>query len=70
MAGMTPPNAARTEVVDPVDRAFDEAPLDGRTATPEEVDALRAARAEVAAGAELISHDEVMRRARELLAAE
>jgi hypothetical protein len=70
MSGMTPPKAARTEVVDPVDRAFDEAPLDARPATPEEVEALRAARAEVAAGAELISHDEVMRRARELLAAE
>lgn len=70
MAAMTSPNAARTDVVDPVDQAFDEAPLDARPATSEEVEALRAARAEVAAGAELISHDEVMRRARELLGAE
>lgn len=70
MALMIAANAARTEVVDPVERAFDEAPLDARPATPEEVEALRAARAEVAAGAELLSHDEVMRRARELLAAE
>jgi len=67
---MTAPATAPTEVIDPVDRAFDEAPLDARPATPEEVDALRAARAEVAAGAELASHDEVMRRARELLGAE
>jgi hypothetical protein len=56
--------------VDPVDQAFDDAPVDARPATSEEVEALRAARAEVAAGAELISHDEVMRRARELLGAE
>jgi len=67
---MSQPVAARTDAVDPVDAAFDEAPLDLRPATPEEVEALRAARAEVAAGAELISHGEVMRRARELLGAE
>jgi hypothetical protein len=70
MAGMTSPNAARTDAVDLVDQAFDEAPVDARPGTPEEVEALRAARAEVAAGGELISHDEVMRRARELLGAE
>lgn len=66
---MTAPNAARAAAVDAVDRAFDEAPLDARPATPEEIEALRAARAEVAGAAELISHDEVMRRARELLGA-
>jgi predicted RNA-binding protein with PUA domain len=66
---MIAPSAARTTAVDAVDRAFDEAPLDVRPATPEEIEALRAARAEVAGGAELISHDEVMRRAREVLGA-
>ena len=67
---MASPNVARADSVDPVDRAFEEAPLDARPATPEEIEALRIARAEVAAGAELISHDEVMQRARERLGAE
>jgi hypothetical protein len=47
----------------PMDLAFDNAPE--REATEAEIEALRAARAEVAAGTALIPHEEVMRRARE-----
>jgi hypothetical protein len=54
---------AAAEKVDPMDVAFDNAPE--REATEAEIEALREARAEVAAGAPLIPHAEVMRRARE-----
>jgi len=56
-------NPAAAEKLDPMDVAFDSAPE--REATQAEIDALREARAEVAAGAALIPHEEVMRRARE-----
>ena len=46
-----------------MDLAFDGAPE--REATDAEIGALREARAEAAAGAALITHEEVMRRARE-----
>ena len=56
-------NPAGAERLDPMDVAFDNAPE--REATQAEIEALREARAEVAAGAALIPHEEVMRRARE-----
>jgi hypothetical protein len=56
-------NPAIPEKVDPMDIAFDGAPT--REPTEAEIAALREARAEVAAGAALIPHEEVMRRARE-----
>lgn len=58
-----PMNPAGAEKVDPMDLAFDGA-LE-REATDAEIGALREARAEAAAGAALIPHEEVMRRARE-----
>ena len=59
---VTPMNPAAAEKVDPMDLAFDRAPE--REATEAEIAALREARAEAAAGAALIPHEEVMRRAR------
>jgi len=59
---VTPMNPAAAEKVDPMDLAFDRAPE--REATEAEIAALREARAEAAAGAALIQHEEVMRRAR------
>ncbi len=56
-------NPTAAEKVDPMDLAFDGAPK--REATDAEIGALREARAEAAAGAALIPHEEVMRRARE-----
>jgi hypothetical protein len=54
--------AGDNEEVDPMDLAFDAAPE--REATEAEIAALREARADVVAGAALIPHEEVMRRAR------
>jgi hypothetical protein len=56
-------NPAGAEKVDPMDLAFDQAPE--RAPTEAEIAALREARTEAAAGAALIPHEEVMRRARE-----
>jgi hypothetical protein len=49
--------------MDPVDLAFESAPE--RPATEAEVEAVRQAKAEIAAGGVFVPHDEVMRRARE-----
>ena len=54
---------ATAEKADPMDLAFDGAPE--REATEAEIAGLREARAEAAAGAARIPHEEVMRRARE-----
>jgi hypothetical protein len=43
---MSPPNAARTEALDPVALAVANAPEDERPASPEELQALREARAD------------------------
>lgn len=55
------PNAA--EKLDPVELAFENAP-EGDPLTPDEVEALAEAEAEMEAGGTLIPHDEVMRRVR------
>lgn len=60
LIGMKP---AAAETIDATDLAFDGAPE--REATEAEIAALREARADAAAGAALIPHEEVMRRARE-----
>jgi len=52
---------------DPVDAAFENAPIIELGNPDESARHLREARAEVEAGAELIPHAEVMRRARERL---
>lgn len=51
--------------VDPVDAAFENAPVMELDNADEVARLLREARAEVEAGAELIPHADVMRRARE-----
>ncbi len=56
-------SAAKASIVDPMDHAFDNAPQ--REATEAEIEALREARSEVASGSAFLSHEEVMRRARE-----
>jgi len=56
-------DSAVADTLDPMDLAFEGAPE--REATEAEIAALREARAEAAAGAALIPHEEAMRRARE-----
>jgi hypothetical protein len=46
---------------DPLNRRLDDAPLEDEDISPEEDAAVREAREELAAGAELISHEEIKR---------